>query len=277
MYTKVNSEYIRCYFSKKDSLSSYNESDEPVEIYFAETGKIENRFASCKNYVTEEEQKRSDRFYSRTYQKTYLFSHALLRLILAKKLEMDPGNLTFYNDKNDKPQLKDNKAYFNISHTRDSFAIAIARDFPVGIDLEGIKDNINYRSIIKNYFGKKEREYILHSESKAIEKFYLLWTRKEALLKAIGTGLTNNLDQIGLSEPENYIDIDLFRDIQIQSNKLTEYFIYSKKIKNNYLSVAVPARSPISYHELNEHNNLFHVGSNRKKNSDSKMVIFSKY
>ena len=82
-------------------------------------------------------------------------------------------------------------------------------------------------------------------------RFFLLWTRKEALLKALGSGIINSLNQIVVSDPVNNIKKELFDNI-VDASLLNEYFIYSYQIKDHFVSIALPVESSIRFYNLNE-------------------------
>lgn len=90
-----------------------------------------------------------------------------------------------------KPYLKNNKLYFNISHTKNIVIIAIA-DKEVGID---VQYKCYKPQIINKYFTPKEIAYI----NKALDKedvFTTIWTKKEAYVKMIGEGLSYGLRKV---------------------------------------------------------------------------------
>ena len=57
---------------------------------------------------------------------------------------------------------------------------------------------------LKHILAKKNINYICRSKEEAIDRFFLLWTRKEALLKALGTGIINNLKRVNVSEASKF-------------------------------------------------------------------------
>lgn len=89
-------------------------------------------------------------------------------------------------DENGKP-VSDNH-FFNISHSERLVALVMS-DVNVGIDIERIRpvgeDLINYIS------NKEEKEYIRSSHT-----FFEIWTNKEALVKAYGTGIRTKVKDI---------------------------------------------------------------------------------
>lgn len=80
---------------------------------------------------------------------------------------------------------------FNISHSGDYVVFAYGNS-DIGIDIEKKLDQ-NYEEMI-DYFHLREQECILITENKR-NKFYDLWAKKEAFLKAIGIGITGGLQE----------------------------------------------------------------------------------
>ncbi|MBS1532339.1 MAG: 4'-phosphopantetheinyl transferase superfamily protein [Bacteroidetes bacterium] len=87
----------------------------------------------------------------------------------------------------------DNGADFNISHSGDRVVCCGTTSGMVGVDIEQVKA-INLDEY-PDYFTQNEWEYI-HGHADEFEGFYNLWTRKEAVLKAIGTGFHTPLNSV---------------------------------------------------------------------------------
>ena len=65
-------------------------------------------------------------------------------------------------------------------------------DFEVGADTELLNYTFNYKEIMYDYFSDDEANFIKQKTS--VDHFFLLWTRKEALIKATGKGLVDNIE-----------------------------------------------------------------------------------
>ena len=243
---------ISCCFDsdiKIEPKSSFGEA----EVYFTQTKDIRSRYPELKNYITKWEQLRADKFYFDEDRETYIACHALLRLILSKKLNKNPLEISFIYERNAKPGLMGNPLYFNITHTREAFAFAISWYYYVGMDLENSNRTIDFASVIESFFSKKESEFILESKDDSSDRFFLIWTRKEALLKAIGTGIMIDLAQIDVSGHKNFINKKSFDNL-LSDSYFKEHFIYSEKVLNYFLSVALPERSVIIMNQINGEN-----------------------
>ncbi len=80
--------------------------------------------------------------------------------------------------------------HFNLSHCSRAVMCVLA-DQEVGCDIEEVPDRPD-ADVLRVAFSEEEQRRILQSDRQAVE-FAKLWTRKEALLKQQGTGLTDDL------------------------------------------------------------------------------------
>ena len=87
-----------------------------------------------------------------------------------------------------KPYVVDGSLHFNLSHSGDYALIAVTADAPVGVDIERHREHRRWREIAKRFFAPHEA-----SSLRTADDFYRLWVVKEAVLKALGTGLRGNL------------------------------------------------------------------------------------
>lgn len=82
--------------------------------------------------------------------------------------------------------------HFNISHCQKAIAVTVS-DKPVGIDVEAFRGFSD--GLLSKAMSDSEREEIMASASPE-ESFAAFWTRKEAVFKLLGTGITDNLHGI---------------------------------------------------------------------------------
>ncbi|NCX95629.1 MAG: 4'-phosphopantetheinyl transferase superfamily protein [Chitinophagia bacterium] len=124
----------------------------------------------------------------------YIMAHGGLRYLLSHYTHTAATQLGIEIDEQGKPYLKDSDIHFNISHSGNFILIAFGYD-PVGIDVEERKENVDWQGLIQKIGDNTEQEYVKTAETPT-DNFFIIWTRKEALLKAIGVGLVNNLPSI---------------------------------------------------------------------------------
>lgn len=141
--------------------------------------------------LAESEARRANRFRSEKLRQTYICVHAVLRTLIAHELDLNEPLLEDY-DKGvfGKPVLRGNKGlHFNISYREGLAALAIG-PVPVGIDLELVRDGICIDEISERVFTSHERDYLNAAKPHVRRtRFFDLWTRKEALIKAAGLGI----------------------------------------------------------------------------------------
>ena len=86
------------------------------------------------------------------------------------------------------PTAENTDIFISIAHSGD-LAVAAADRKPIGIDVEKIKPR-NLR-LAEKICLPEEREYIFSGEDNILNRFYEIWTGKEAYFKKMGTGITD--------------------------------------------------------------------------------------
>jgi len=151
--------------------------------------------------LSPDERARSQRL--RRGRERFVVARGVLRVILARYLGTSPARLMFRTTANGKPELAGawaNALAFNISHSEGLALYAVSRQRAVGIDVERIRPDVAEESIAERFFASSETQAIraLPLDRQA-QAFFACWTQKEAILKAIGCGLTARLDQYEVS------------------------------------------------------------------------------
>ncbi|MFT5134575.1 MAG: 4'-phosphopantetheinyl transferase [Gammaproteobacteria bacterium] len=140
--------------------------------------------------ISAEENSRSERFRFDIHKNRYIRCRAYLRLILCELTGEAPENLTIDLGENEKPYLKGNPVYFNLSRSGRYAAYAFNYESPVGIDVEFIKPSFDFLNVTETVFSKNEIKLLRYkSRTEQQKAFYQFWTAKEAYLKLLGTGL----------------------------------------------------------------------------------------
>ncbi len=155
------------------------------------------------NVLSPDERMRAARFTFDRDQRRFVVAHGVLRHILAGYVGHAPSKLQFGTNPYGKPHLVGSPSLrFNLSHSHDVAMIAIARA-EVGIDVEAVRPIDDLLNIAQQFFLADEVEGLRRLPTEAQPPaFYRIWTRKEAYLKAIGTGLNTRLDgvRVGVGE-----------------------------------------------------------------------------
>lgn len=126
----------------------------------------------------------------------FLLGRFLLRHWLGRRLEQDPAGIDIRIDAGGKPAPADPDWHFSISHSGDWLALALARGAEIGLDLECRQlDPPRIQRLARRYFSRAEQHWLAQSPDPA-QDFLRLWTVKEAVLKAEGGGIANNLQRV---------------------------------------------------------------------------------
>jgi len=142
----------------------------------------------------------------------------LLLLEVLKNLGIDTHSFSDLKYNTYKRPYLDSGIDFNISHSGNRVVCCGIVQGMVGVDIEQIRV-INLDDY-PDYFTANEWDYI-HSHTDKFAGFYNIWTRKEAVLKAIGTGFHTPLNSVDVVE-----DIVQYDDVS--------YYMQAVKIAENY-------------------------------------------
>lgn len=146
----------------------------------------------------------------------YLSRHHSLNLILANHLNYHPSAVIIEKNEFGKPYLKENPFYFNLSKSKEFFCILLS-NIECGVDIEVIRNVSNMKVVADLHFHPQEKKYCETGEFN--ERFLTVWTRKESLLKAVGTGLADDLPKINTLEDSIKLN-DLKYRITTEKNDL---------------------------------------------------------
>lgn len=188
---------VHCSFSPQlvyqpEPIAAFHKNT--ISICHVKMENVVTSYNNCHALLSQNERVAGAKYRRETDQQRYVLQHGILRMLLSRYLNIDNSEIIFNHNQNKKPYLA-NKigggCYFNLSHSGGDFLIAIG-DKELGVDIEQIKPEFQYQDIASQYFSAGEVEFI-DKATDPTEAFFLLWTRKEALLKACGTGIDDNL------------------------------------------------------------------------------------
>jgi 4'-phosphopantetheinyl transferase len=116
-----------------------------------------------------------------------------LRMILSRYIGVRPTRLQFCYGPQGKPALAGSDGMgglrFNVSHSHGLALYAVTRSREIGVDLEAIRLDLDVERIAERCFSSRERSVLaaLPAHLRA-QAFFACWTRKEAFVKAKGSG-----------------------------------------------------------------------------------------
>jgi 4'-phosphopantetheinyl transferase len=150
-----------------------------------------------------DERERADRFHFERDRRRFTNARATLRVLLGRYLGMPPCDVIFGYGEYGKPALgggREGSLRFNVSHSGELALFAIARTVEVGVDIEALRDLPDAEEIATRFFSPREVQRLLSCAPAARHAaFFRCWTRKEAYLKALGSGLARPLDEFDVT------------------------------------------------------------------------------
>lgn len=148
--------------------------------------------------LIEIERERASRFKMERIRNQFIAARVQLRVVLGRYLDLAPAEVPIVYEINGKPVLgpaADRDLHFNISHSETLAVMAATRSGRIGVDVERRRPIPNSESLVERFFTRRERDlYMALPECERMDAFFRAWTRKEAVLKAIGSGV-QALDQ----------------------------------------------------------------------------------
>ncbi len=140
------------------------------------------------------EHARAARFVFERDRRRYLAAHAGLRQLLAARTGVPAAALVFDEGPFGKPSLAHpSRCAFNMSHSEDVAVVALAdADVgEIGVDVEMLRAMSDVSALARQNFSAAENDELSATAAQDQSLAFLLgWTRKEACLKAIGSGLS---------------------------------------------------------------------------------------
>ena len=127
-------------------------------------------------------------------RRRYLVSHALVRRVLSKYVDIKPTEWIFSHSMYGRPEIANIDApalRFNLTHTTGLSACVVTLSQECGADAEHIDARHNLLGVAERMFSRSEFEALQQLQGqKSLEYFFSRWTLREAYVKALGRGLS---------------------------------------------------------------------------------------
>jgi 4'-phosphopantetheinyl transferase len=175
-----------------------------VRVWFLRAGSRpeDPSFKGDQWVLSAEEGVRARRFRDLESQERFVTSRVHLRWLLGRCLELNPSEVPIVAGPGGKPLLDPAftarpPLHFNVAHSGPFVALALATSGPVGVDIEMMRPLPGLAELAARVLSAGELRVLEMLPARIrSEAFFAAWTRKEAVLKAMGTGLGFPLDQI---------------------------------------------------------------------------------
>jgi 4'-phosphopantetheinyl transferase len=177
--------------------------DDEVDVWRLSLDPLDSMVSELRARLSAEENDRAEKFKFQKDRKRYILTHGLLRVILSVYADVSPEELKFTQNRYGKPELVHPSGLnltFNLSHSHERALIGIARGRQIGVDIEYVKNDFEWKEIVERFFSSREIQMINALPKNLQHKaFFTCWTRKEAYVKATGMGLSLPLKEFDVS------------------------------------------------------------------------------
>lgn len=166
--------------------------DDDVHLWSASLDVSAARQRELADLLSDDERERAARFRFRDDRRFFVAARGQLRALLGGYAGREPRAVTFAYGAQGKPGLVDvsDDLRFNLSHSGALVLYAITIGREIGVDLERIRPIPEMADIVDRWFPERERRWF-HTRPPGTRRraFFVLWTRREALVKARGLGI----------------------------------------------------------------------------------------
>lgn len=139
------------------------------------------------------EQARARRFHRRMDALRHVVGRALVRSLLSREFGVAAASVEFVANPWGKPALPGCGIEFNISHSGDAVWVALCRGIAVGIDVESGEAVADPQGMAQVFHPAERAALGELPPADAQGAFLRCWARKEAVIKALGEGLSRPL------------------------------------------------------------------------------------
>ena len=177
------------------------------DVFFANPWATDEQLAKL---LSSEELERSRQFVNRLDRLRFMTGRLLVRYALSERLAVTPAEIQIVQTcficgaPHGKPRLSTGEWQFSISHAGEYVVVAITSQSRVGIDIEPIDASLCVSDLINLVLTKEEQDVFYTCPiEQSVQVFLRYWTRKEALLKCLGLGLTVAPNTLALTPPSS--------------------------------------------------------------------------
>ncbi|MDN5203133.1 4'-phosphopantetheinyl transferase superfamily protein [Fulvivirgaceae bacterium BMA10] len=185
-------------------------------------------------FLNHDERRRAGKFKFDHLKNNYIYCRSTLRKILASYIGEAPPEIQIKYMENGKPFLVSDskKLDFNLSHSGDKLIVACSNK-SIGADIEYINPKFDYQSVSNNFFTENEIIEIGNQDQAMarLALFFKYWTRKEAILKETGIGLSKNLKKVSVLNGHNEYPMD---NHEVDKVVKSDYHLISFMVSESY-------------------------------------------
>ncbi|MBK8226300.1 MAG: 4'-phosphopantetheinyl transferase superfamily protein [Flavobacteriales bacterium] len=175
-----------------------------AKLWLASIAELRAASDRYKALLDPDERIRAERFRFEADRERFVLGHGFLRETLAAAMGIAPSEIRYGRSTHGKPFIEGHSARFNFSDTKDAVLVGFTERADLGIDLETMTRRVDHDAVAGHYFTEEEVVALQVLDGPARKRRFLeLWTRKEAVLKASGVGIMEDLKEMRVEDGSN--------------------------------------------------------------------------
>jgi 4'-phosphopantetheinyl transferase len=176
-------------------------ADNHIHIWWTQFDDLIPYLQQLQSLLFPKELVRAGQFVLTRDRQRFILARGFLRSLLGKYLGKSGAEIELNYSEYGKPHIDEaqnvDNLQFNLSHANDFLLVAIRKGHAVGVDVEFMRPATEVLSLAKSYFSPEEYQSLTKLKTtEQSELFFQLWTRKEAVLKNAGKGLSYSLADV---------------------------------------------------------------------------------
>ena len=187
------------------------------------------------------ERSRLARFHNARDARTFLIAHALVRTTLSQFADTHPHEWRFRTNEFGRPEIAGpagaGTLRFNLSHCDSLIVCLVAAGVEPGVDVEEICGADDLLELADRYFSPSEVAALRSCPSDTTDRFFALWTLKEAYIKARGMGVAIPLDKFSFSFCNERVAIRFDPELADQADDWT--FTLERPLPSHFVAIAL--------------------------------------
>ncbi len=215
---------IRCWTDTPPTSLSL--ADNAVDVWWANLDTFIHAAQAYRALLDPSETVRLERFLLERLRLGFIVRRGLLRCLLAAYLNCQPAAIRYSIEQNGKLALSfppvERALHFNLSHSGSYATFAVTRAGAVGVDIERAAAFKNMLQVARTVFSESEQAELAGLPAdQQVTAFYSGWTRKEAVVKALGHGISFPLQTFSVSlRSDAPVQVPVSQDARLDACKL---------------------------------------------------------
>lgn len=173
-----------------DFIETVNDIPDYARVVLVDLTKVTlTQVISFESHLDTNEQLKLQNITNKEKRHAFIICRFITKQLINEFFGLDPLTINFQYTERGKPYVQIPGVEFNISHSGDFALIGVSRH-KIGVDIEKIKPNRNFKMLAETVLSEDERAWVFDKDTE--QRFYQLWTLKEARLKCDGDGIAGH-------------------------------------------------------------------------------------